>query len=152
MNQRVPRVRKLLFILPVTIFVLLFLFILIAGCFRLWLYHSGPLERVGETWVSEDGRITIVVLNNHKGKGKLRTNDLVLEFNVVQSSLESTLSITYPGTNIVFPGVEAASEEWTFDRKSEDEYVVTVDYSYTGYFSVGETITLYRIESSGKTS
>ena len=143
-----PRPLKLVIISSITILAFLFLFVLVVGCYRLWLYHSGPLEQAGDVWVSEDGRITIVTLKNQKGKGEFQTEDTILEFDVVQSSLERSLSVTYPGVNIVFPGTEATAEEWTFDRKSEDEYVVIVDFSYTGYFTEGETITFYRVESN----
>ena len=143
-----PRPLKLVIILSIAIFALLLLFVLVVGCYRLWLYHSGPLEQAGDVWVSEDGRITIVTLKNQRGKGEFRTEDAILEFDVVQRSLECSLSITYPGVNIVLPGTEATAEAWTVDRKSEDEYVVTVDFSYTGYFAEGETITFYRVKSN----
>lgn len=138
--------RKLLIAFFIVFFTFSLLFTLVFGGIRLWFYHSGPLEREGAVWVSKDGKITIVTLENKSGKGKMQLEDEILEFDILDGYPEKLLGITYPGVNM-FEGREIDSEVWIWDRKSSSEYEMTVDYSYTGYFTEGETITFYRADN-----
>lgn len=141
------RVRSILIPILIVLLVIPILLVAITLGIRLWRWYSGPLEQDGAVWVSQDGKITIVTANRGgHGEGEMQLGNEILEFTINGTSYDYSLLIRYPGIDKI-NGISVISEMWNWSRKSRSEYVMTVTYSDTGYFTVGETITFYRADS-----
>lgn len=115
------------------------------GCEYRGYYGRTPCYQPDTEWISEDGNIVIQVDSNKQATGSLWVEDKKIDFIFTTAGPSIYMFMPEAKDRLgLYP--EEQYEYWIGEFKRDDQFTATV--VETTFFTKGDTITFYRVDST----